>query len=189
MCERTIHTNPQVVGKGLATLYDYRHPLIKKGIWTLKFKHERSLGHYFGIALYREFFKDMLAQAEHTRETLYIIPIPMSKKRLRHRPFNHAEVIAREIVDFAKADNLPIILLDQTLMKIKDTPRQAETTHRDTRKKNLDKAFAVLDGEELTGKSIIIVDDVITTGSTMEEARKTLAQFKPKRILGIAVAH
>ena len=189
ICERTISTNTQVVGKGLATLYDYHHPLIKRGIWNLKYKNEATMGKYFGIALYREFFKDMLTQSEHAREPLLLIPIPQKKNRFSLRRDNHAAIIARAIAQYAQADHLPIEIDEEILLKVKDTKRQVETVGKENRKENIRDAFSVRHPERILGKNIILIDDVITTGATMNEARKTLNAYRPKRILGIAVAH
>lgn len=189
MCERKIISNPHVIGKGQAALYDYHQPLIKKGIWKLKYRHQRAMGQYFGIALYREFFKDMKAQATHLREPIILIPIPLSKRKFRTRGFNHAEIIARAIAERALADKLPITIDTQILVKTKETKRQVETVGKHERKDNLHGAFAVTHEDRIAGKTIVLIDDVITTGSTMSEARKTISQYKPKRVLCIAVAH
>ena len=59
ICERTITMKARALSGTTATLFDYRNPLVKKAIWALKYKHKRSIGKYFGTALYREFFKQL----------------------------------------------------------------------------------------------------------------------------------
>ena len=59
---------------------------------------------------------------------------------------------------------------------------------KELREKNLENAFSVKNPAELTGKKIFLVDDVYTTGSTMEECAKTLRQAGAKQIWGIAIA-
>jgi len=189
MCERTINTRAEFIGNGYASLFDYHNPLVKQGIWSLKYDKKRSMGKYFGIALYREFFKDLLLDPAHERETIILIPIPLSKKSKRARGYNHTEIIANAIMQFAEADGLPVIVDTTILKKIKETMRQVETPGRIARYANLKGAFGVTNGERIKGHTIVLIDDVITTGTTFNEARNVLLRFAPSRVLGIAVAH
>lgn len=75
------------------------------------------------------------------------------------------------------------------LIKKKETPPQSKTSSRSKRIANLRDSFAVTDREKLAGARVILIDDVITTGATLEEARKTLRKAGAKEILALAVAH
>ncbi len=188
LCERTITLRPQFHGGGIATLFEYHHPLIKKGIRKLKYEHERGIGAYFGVAIYREFFKDLLLDPSHERETIYIIPIPLSPRRRLARTYNHAAIIAQTVHRYALTDNLPIHIDLATLAK-RTTKRQVETESKAERAKNLSNAFHINGGKHLRGHTIVLIDDVVTTGSTFAAAKAALEPLGPRRILGIAVAH
>lgn len=189
ICERTIITKPLALSHTSATLLDYRNPLVKKAIWALKYSKRRSLGKYFGTALYREFFKQLAYGIKKTKEEIIIIPIPASSKALSVRGYNHAGVIAKTIVKEGKNDGLNLILHEDMLFKKRESDSQAHTRRKSDRQKNVNNAFAVRHGELLAGKTVILIDDVITTGATIEEAKRVLNPHKPKRILAVAVAH
>lgn len=189
ICERTITTRPIALSGTTATLFDYKQPLVKKAIWALKYHHTRSLATYFGTALYREFFKQLTHGHKKIREEILLIPIPAHKKANAVRGYNHTEALARAIDKCAKEDRLPLSVRSDILFKKRENLRQVETKGKVGRMKNVENLFAVTNGEELTGKTIIIIDDVITTGATMNDARRALREWKPKRILAIAIAH
>jgi len=189
ICERTIITKPVALSASTAALFDYAHPLVKKAIWALKYDRRLALGKYFGIALYREFFKHLARQSAKSRETMILIPVPSSRGTLRERGSNHAEVVASAIAEEAVKDGVSFIADSAILIKEKDTQRQVEAKTRGARLTNLRGAFVVENGERITGKTIILIDDVITTGATLREAREALRPWKPKRILAIAIAH
>lgn len=189
ICERNIITKPIALSKTTATLFDYQNPLVKKAIWALKYSKRRSLGRYFGTALYREFFKQLAYGEKKTTEEILIIPIPASFKALSTRGYNHAGVIAKTIVQNGKEDGLDLVLRDDLLFKKREVGPQAQTRRKSDRKKNVYHVFDIKNGETITGKTVILIDDVITTGATITEAKRVLKPHHPKRILALAVAH
>ncbi len=189
ICERTITMKAVALSGTSAALFEYRNPLVKKAIWALKYKHRRSLGKYFGVALYREFFKQLAYGSKKTNEEIILIPVPASRKAVAIRGYNHAGIIARMIVLSAKNDGLKLELCDDLLYKKREIPQQVSVRERKKRQENVENIFAVRRGEYLTGKTVVLIDDVITTGATMADAKRALKAFKPKRVLAIAVAH
>ena len=189
ICERTITVKAIALSGTSAALFDYNNPLVKKAVWALKYKHRRSIGKYFGTALYREFFKQLSYGAKKTGESIVLIPVPASRKARRMRGYNHAGVIAATIAELGQDEGLSITLRDDILYKRKEASQQAHTRGKDERRKNVESIFAVRHGEEIYEKTVILIDDVITTGATMAEAKRVLKACKPKRILAIAVAH
>jgi predicted amidophosphoribosyltransferase len=97
--------------------------------------------------------------------------------------------VAAAIAEEAVRDGVSFVTDSAILIKEKDTPRQVEASSREARLTNLRGAFVVENGERINGKTIILIDDVITTGATLREARSALRPFHPKRILAIAIAH
>ncbi len=112
-----------------------------------------------------------------------VIPIPLSKKRLRERGFNQAELIAKYV---AEKFNLPIV--QDVLIKIKDSPKQSEAKNYKERLKNVEGCFAVKNPELIKGKNIILVDDVFTSGATVKEAIKNLKIARIKKVIVFTVA-
>ncbi len=108
--------------------------------------------------------------------------IPLSKKRLRHRGYDQARLIAEEI---SKHTGLPC---RQLLRKIKDNGAQSLTKTAAQRRENVAGAYALCDKTEVTGLRILLVDDVVTTGSTMSEAARILRKAGAKTVCAATLA-
>lgn len=119
-------------------------------------------------------------QAALKSSQLLVVPIPLSDKRLRWRGFNQAEIIARSL---AANFSYPLSL---NLVKIKETKIQSQLSAA-KRNKNLLGAFK-WSGETPIGTDILLIDDVITTGATIEEAAKVLKAAGASKIIALAVA-
>ena len=104
------------------------------------------------------------------------------QKKLKIRGYNQSEELAKEL---SKILQIPVI--SDNLIKIKSTKPQMELSKVE-REKNLENAFAIKNPEEFSGKKIFLVDDVYTTGSTMEECAKILKENGIKDVWGIALA-
>ncbi len=100
--------------------------------------------------------------------THVVMPVPLHKKRLRARGFNQALVLAREV---GAMGNAPVEYFN--LERTRHTGRQTELTPAE-REKNVSGAFALKRPEEVTGKKVLLVDDVFTTGATIRECAKVL---------------
>ena len=117
-----------------------------------------------------------------------LIPIPLEKRKLKRRGFNQAEEIGKELSKFLK-----IPLLNNVLMKTKKTPPQVELSDVE-RRENIKGVFLAQNNDLIKDKKILLVDDVYTTGSTMEECARILKRPTTggcpgaKEIIGIVVA-
>ena len=189
LCERTISTKPRALSQHTAALFDYQHPLVKKALWALKYRRKRALGKYFGIALYREFFNPLARGGKGTANDIVLVPIPASAKAVAMRGYNHSGVIATTIVEAGKADGLTLSLERNLLFKKRENPRQVEAGTKHEREKNVEHIFGVKNGKSVTGKIVVLIDDVTTTGATIRDARRALLAWKPKRVLAVVVAH
>ena len=150
--------------------------VIKKLIFDLKYNNAKWLGEYLGRFLVDEYLK-MGIKAD------YIIPIPLNKNRLKQRGYNQSEVISKPF-----ETELGIKLETQNFIRTIDTPTQTNLTKKE-RETNLLGAFEVLNKDIFKNKTILLVDDVFTTGSTMEEASKTLLKAKAKAVYTLTLAH
>ena len=85
-------------------LYDYRHPIIKKSLWLLKYKGKKRLAKIFAEIIYEKILEELseLSVMENFTNAI-LIPIPLSPKRYRERGYNQAELICEEII---KINNL-----------------------------------------------------------------------------------
>ncbi len=111
-----------------------------------------------------------------------LIPVPLHKKKLKQRGFNQSEEIAKEL---AKTLRAPI--LNNVLLKTKQTSDQVDLK-KEEREKNIKGAFFCQRPDLIFNRKILLVDDIFTTGSTMEESALTLKQAGAKEVWGTAVA-
>lgn len=110
-----------------------------------------------------------------------ITAVPMHKKDLSVRKYNQSVLLAKEL---GKLLDLPYL---DTLDKIKKTKKQHQLNYNE-RKTNLNGAFRLTDKESLKGKRILIIDDIVTTGTTLGKCCKALGKAKPDLICCATVA-
>ena len=132
----------------------YEDPL-KKALLDFKF---------YEAAYYREFFGSMISYvfSEKIKTYDFIIPIPLHEIRKKERGFNQTELIAAKISDIT---GIPV--LNDTLLRTGYTQRQSEMKNETDRVVNVSEAFSCIYPERLINKRLLILDDVITSGSTM----------------------
>ncbi len=111
-----------------------------------------------------------------------IIPVPLHKKRLRERGYNQSVIIAGHI-----SRHFEIALDFDTLIRGINNGPQAELPMKE-RIKNVKNAFSVNGNRNIKGKEILMVDDVATTGSTLNECARVLLKAGAKRVLCVVVA-
>ena len=176
-------------------LFDYRHPPIKKAIVLMKYKNKKNIANLFGDILYDRMLEELseLSTMENFKEAI-LIPIPLSKRRLRERGYNQAELICNKLIKIdeernPKEEERNFKLKNNILIKIKDEEHQARINSRRERLKNIINSFAVKNPETIKNKNIILIDDVTTTGATLEEAKKTLKKAGVRKIIAFTIAH
>lgn len=107
----------------------------------------------------------------------YIIPVPLHKKRMRTRGFNQAEKIANYLSNYTE---IPVI----DCIKRNRNTKRLYALNKFQREKELKNAFEVKDGsEEIIGRKIILVDDIFTTGTTVNEISKKLKIYGVDEII------
>lgn len=105
-----------------------------------------------------------------------IIPVPISKKRRKERGYNQSELIAKEI-----AKNIQKEYNKQCLFKTKNITEQSKL-NREERQKNIQGVYKLYNPQKIQNKKILLIDDIYTTGSTVNECSKILIQAQPKKI-------
>ncbi|MFA7285545.1 MAG: phosphoribosyltransferase family protein [Candidatus Paceibacterota bacterium] len=169
-------------------LYDYRDTIIKRAIWNLKYKNKKNLSLVFAEIMYPKILEelgDMKAFENFTNPIL--IPIPVSKKRLKERGYNQSLLIAKELnkIDRDKS----FVLMNNILIKHKETIHQAHVKNKKERLANLIGSFSVINKELIKNRNIILIDDVTTTGATLKEAKKELKKNGARKIIAFTIAH
>lgn len=185
---RKIPSAKQIDQKYFKPVFSYQNEMVKTAIWEIKYRGHRELAKKFGGLIYDHLLEQIAEEAVFSNfKKPLIMPIPITNKRRRERGFNQTERLAEAIVEKDGGANFEY--LKDCLIKIKETPSQARSTSRSERLRNLENSFEVEDLEKIRGRNIILLDDVITTGATMSEARKTLLRAGAKKVLCVSLAH
>ena len=129
-----------------------------------KFSRVRALGKPLA-ALMAQCLSDRLPEGADL-----ITWAPLSKKRLRERGFDQAELLAREVGRLLSIPAAP------ALEKTRNTSPQSELEEESARRANARGAYALLPGTDLSGKRVVLADDVVTSGSTLGECAALLRQ-------------
>ena len=111
-----------------------------------------------------------------------IVPVPISQKRRKERGYNQSELMAKEI-----ARNVSMKYNKQSLFKTKNIIEQSKL-NREERQKNIQGVYGLRNAEMLQGKKILLIDDIYTTGSTVNECSKVLKQAYPRKIGVLTIA-
>lgn len=183
-------THPGCVGRytidGVFWGIEYKG-ITKKLIYNFKYKPYLSdlknllVDFLFEAIIQNEAFSKIY---QDNRDSLLLVPIPLHPSRLRTRGYNQSEILARGL---AEKLNLPLVNL---LERIKKTIPQVGL-ERKKRIENISGAFSVVPNPAITGSqylSVFLIDDVLTTGSTLLEAANVLKRKGIRKVWGIALA-
>jgi len=151
--------------------------LVQHLMHQLKYKSKPEIGVYFGRKLGKK-----LSESDLYKDVDAVIPIPLHPKKLKIRGYNQSKVIAD---GFVQAFSVPVI--EDVLVRVDFTQTQTRKNRWD-RYQNVKDMFAVQYPEKIKGKHVLLVDDVITTGATIEACAKHLLAVEGVRvsIAGIA---
>ena len=148
-----------------------------EAIHQLKYAGKSHLAKSLGLLL-TSFAKKWLDKTDGS----LMMPVPLHPKRLRERDFNQSLLLARYAASLLGAE------LDfLSLRRIRYTQPQTGLKS-DERRKNVRKAFRVVDRELVKGRTILLVDDVATTGNTLNECARTLKRSGAKKIFCLTLA-
>jgi ComF family protein len=171
----------------VASLYRERKTktLLAKLIHYYKYRFISEIGISLGKILEKSILQSSLPLPD------IILPIPLHKRRLRWRGFNQSLLMAQYLGENL-TPGLSILVTDELLLRHRHTRPQMQIKNKLQRKINVSQAF-VLDPEKikdhlLKDKTIFLIDDVATTGSTLFECAKVLKKNKVKKVYGIVLA-
>lgn len=152
-----------------ATAYGSYDGGLRELIHLLKYEQVRPAANVLGRML-AEAIAGM--QAALPAGTLAVIPVPLHRRKQAQRGFNQSELIARAILKcLARPDRF--VIMTGVLQRTRETGSQIGLT-RHQRRENLRGAFAVSDPAPIAKRSVLLVDDVFTTGTTVSECSRVL---------------
>ena len=165
--------------KRIVTIFDYQQPLFRKALKSFKYSpYNLNILKKLSPLFIKCLKQSPLALNYLTKNNFVLVPIPLSRQKLAKRGFNQAELIAQELV---LAFNWP---LKNILKKVKNNPSQTNL-NREQRKLNVQNIFQI---KEQPPANVILIDDVLTTGATLEQAANVLQQAGVKKIWAIVLA-
>ncbi|MCQ2512200.1 MAG: ComF family protein [Lachnospiraceae bacterium] len=146
----------------------------RKILYDLKFHNRRDNADFVGHAMagyFAEQLKNWKVQA--------LIPVPLHKKRQKRRGYNQAELIAKKMAFWLEQAGLEIPV-DRELLVRRNSTLPQRKLNLASRAKNMHNAFSVTEGKKY--KTVVLIDDIFTSGSTLDECARTLKQAGIQRV-------
>jgi competence protein ComFC len=171
--------------KDIFVLFDYQNNTIKILIKSIKYRNNLKVKKLISRYLYDEIVSICSDQSLFSGNIPILLPMPMSKKEKKERGFNQCEEVVKEL---EKLGNKNFEVRYDVLFKTKETLRQTKLS-KTKRIKNVVNSMRVFDNSKIKDRTIIVFDDVFTTLSTYNEARRVLLKGGSKKVMGLFIAH
>jgi len=177
-CQKSYYLN------GVIYALDYKNPLVQRMIKQLKYHFIKDLINPLAKILINEIKSSNFLSGNFTADesSFLMIPIPLHRKKFLWRGFNQSELLAKKL-----AEEFELNLRTDILIKTKNTKSQTDLKENE-RHLNVKNTFAVNNKRNIKGKIIFLIDDVLTTGSTLNEAAKELKKAGAQEVWGITLA-
>lgn len=162
---------------GLSMFRFYPGGLVQDMIHQIKYKGQTNIAYRLGKR-----YGEILTQCEKISDLSHIVPVPLHKKRMRGRGYNQSKYFADGL-----SSALGVPAVPHLISRIKDTSSQT-TKSRKERLQTMEGAFKLNHNQDLRDQHILLVDDVLTTGSTLEAVTQTLATISPIKVSFATIA-
>ncbi|MFH0769239.1 MAG: ComF family protein [Chloroflexota bacterium] len=172
LCPRCVSWQAEINGIRSPFRFD---GVMRQAIHQLKYENLRALA-----VLLAQLLNDYLITYPIPGEV--IIPVPLHWKRLKERGYNQSRLLANEL---GKLTKLPVV--DDCLIRQHHTPPQARTATVDERYRNVANAFTCYD-QRLQGKQVLLIDDVSTSGATLNACAVALKAAGATSVWGLVLA-
>jgi ComF family protein len=161
-----------------AHMYFTSGSAIQRSLHLLKYKGRKEIGVYFGAKM-----GSLLKQSQRFDDCEFIIPLPLYSLREKKRGYNQSLLIAMGI-----SGQLGIPVITDAVFRTKKTASQTHKT-RIGRWENMEGGFQIRDPQKILGKHILLVDDVVTTGASLEACAHALLTIPGLRVSIACLAH
>ncbi|MFA5367262.1 MAG: ComF family protein [Dehalococcoidia bacterium] len=159
---------------GVYSVFEYGGA-IRQAIIQMKYHNVRTLADPLS-----RFLAEYLS--EHRMSFDIIIPVPIHKRRLRERGYNQTALLARKL---SRISRIP--LMERALVRTRHTPSQAKSESVEQRRENIRNAFACV-SRSVSGKHILLIDDVCTSGATLNSCAASLKSAGAASVWGLTLA-
>lgn len=168
----------------LFVISDYKNHLLSKAVHLLKYNFIADLATPLGTL-----GAETITKFSNFPTPDIIIPVPLHKRRLRWRGFNQSELLAKQISK-KLMPNFELLVSTDILLRKNYSKPQMKIKDSITRAQNIKNCFQIdrKKSKFLKQKNILLIDDICTTGSTLNECAKELKRFHPKSISAVVLA-
>jgi len=154
-----------VIEAATSFLYFHKKSMVQQLIHQLKYKNQQYIGTFIG-----NWMGDTMASSKRFNNIDYIIPVPLHAKKQKQRGYNQVSTFGKSL-----EEKLKIPFLENVLVRISKSKTQT-LKNRFERSKKLEEKFYLADINILKNKHILLIDDIITTGATLEACSMQLLQ-------------
>ncbi|MBI3274282.1 MAG: ComF family protein [Candidatus Colwellbacteria bacterium] len=162
---------------------DLAHKLVDKTLKVYKYEFIPDIYKPLSV-LARKSIKKLIAKGFNLfDDNPLITAVPLHKTRLNKRGFNQAQLIAKDAADF-----FHMSYVDDVLVRKYNSKNQADIKTREDRLINVRNNFRIGNSQAVKGRSVILVDDICTTGATLNECAKVLKENGAGRVVGFVIA-
>jgi ComF family protein len=166
------------VAASFSQLYFEKESLVQHLIHQLKYKNNTAIGTYLGMLMGKS-----IMESHRFKNIDYLIPLPLFVDKEHKRGYNQATILCNGI---SEATGIPISVGNVTRQHATETQTRK---HRTERWQNVAGSFTINNPKALQGKNILLVDDVITTGATIEACGSIILQVEGVQLFIAALAH
>jgi competence protein ComFC len=181
---RTLPEAEKVIDPWMHALFAYRNRFVRTIVWQTKYQANSTLIESVASLLSEEITALLEEKTLFTGNSWLLIPIPASNTHKKAKGFNQTELLCRAIMQ-----KIPTSFSYEPsiLNKTRETKLQTSVKDKKEREQNVEHSMTAT--SSVKGKNIILIDDVITTGSTLREAKRALKEVGAKEIFAFAIAH
>ena len=165
------------IKKASSFLFFTENSIVQRLIHHLKYKNQEQIGVFLG-----DWYGQILKENQFLGKIDAVIPVPLHKKKLRKRGYNQVAKFAKRLAHFLEAEYMDGILTKTANTKTQTTKGRLGRWHENRA------LYTLTDTSQLKNKSILLVDDVITSGATMEICTKALQEATGTTIYIISMA-
>ena len=168
----------------LLIVSDYKNPLVEKTVKFLKYKFIIDLEQPLFI-LIKRYLKWLTLDKKFNvfGANPLLIPVPLHPRRLNWRGFNQSELLAKNIADTFQME-ISLNVIERTI----NATSQADIKEKEERLKNLNGIFRIKKVIRIAGREILLIDDICTTGATLNECAKILKANGASKVVALVIA-
>lgn len=177
--QREFHEKNNII-----SLLSYKSKSTKELIHLIKYTANRNAIEVGAIILYEAILDELSEVLEGKKPIL--TPIPATKYRMKEHGFNQAELLAIKVMEIGASEFLDFE--PNLINRIHGKKRQTQMKGRNERLNNMNREFFV-NSDVVSGRTLIVIDDITTTGATLLEAKRALKEAGARKVICIALAH